>query len=190
MPDLKGKSVAEAKAATGTMNVRWTDLSGAPIAGGDAQRVCQQSPAAGNTGDRRFHCAEGRRQLLRMLTAGRSLCSRSLDGRAPHRPVQPNETDPDRWQERNSADLPSGRGEYPRPGTGGRCMRPLDHAYDMLGYGKQSSIVGATRFVLPPLSDQGEDAAAAVGNRTCVMVSAVRIPRPAQGWCRWAACSF
>ena len=48
-------------------------------------------------------------------------------------------------------------------------MRPLDHAYDMLGYGKQSSIVGATRFVLPPLSDQGEDAAAAVGNRTCVM---------------------
>jgi beta-lactam-binding protein with PASTA domain len=47
MPDLKGKSVAEAKAATGTMNVRWTDLSGAPIAGDDAQRVCQQSPAAG-----------------------------------------------------------------------------------------------------------------------------------------------
>ena len=47
MPDLEGKSVTEARAATVTLNVVWTDLGGAPIAGSDAQLVCQQSPAAG-----------------------------------------------------------------------------------------------------------------------------------------------
>ena len=46
MPNVVGQSVADARGVLSGIEVAYTDLDGDPVAGGDQQQVCQQSPDA------------------------------------------------------------------------------------------------------------------------------------------------